>query len=191
MPPPIGYCRPVGLHRGPSRAQRRRAGRPCRRPVRLRRDCSAVITRQLRLARLTSRTPGRRRCAADARCCQRTAAPARSGTMPPSAVSCTASWSTRLVTAASGQKPHPTAPSEDVYPVADPVPRKPRPRSRCRRALMRLPVEQQIPGGRGHAGGYSIADTARMLGVAEAPSRAAAGRGPPSAASAGLSQHRE
>lgn len=100
------------------------------------------------------------------RCCQRTAAPARSGTMPPSA-----SWLHRIVVNACldrlrRAKAHPTAPLEDVYPVADRTAQV-ETAIAVQRALMRLPVEQRAAVVAVDMQGYSIADTARMLGVAE------------------------
>lgn len=100
------------------------------------------------------------------RCCQRTAAPARSGTMP--AVS---SWLHRIVVNACldrlrRAKAHPTAPLEDVYPVADRTAQV-ETAIAVQRALMRLPVEQRAAVVAVDMQGYSIADTARMLGVAE------------------------
>lgn len=100
------------------------------------------------------------------RCCQRTAAPARSGTMPPSAVGCTASWSTLAWTGCVGPKPIRPAPLEDVYPVADRTAQV-ETAIAVQRALMRLPVEQRAAVVAVDMQGYSIADTARMLGVAE------------------------
>lgn len=100
------------------------------------------------------------------RCCQRTAAPARSGTMPPSAVGCTASWSTSCLDRLRRAKAHPTAPLEDVYPVADRTAQV-ETAIAVQRALMRLPVEQRAAVVAVDMQGYSIADTARMLGVAE------------------------
>ncbi len=100
------------------------------------------------------------------RCCQRTAAPARSGN--DAAVS---SWLHRIVVNACldrlrRAKAHPTAPLEDVYPVADRTAQV-ETAIAVQRALMRLPVEQRAAVVAVDMQGYSIADTARMLGVAE------------------------
>lgn len=97
------------------------------------------------------------------RCCQRTAAPARSGTMPPSAVGCMVNACLDRLRRA---KAHPTAPLEDVYPVADRTAQV-ETAIAVQRALMRLPVEQRAAVVAVDMQGYSIADTARMLGVAE------------------------
>lgn len=63
-------------------------------------------------------------------------------------------------------KAHPTAPLEDVYPVADRTAQV-ETAIAVQRALMRLPVEQRAAVVAVDMQGYSIADTARMLGVAE------------------------
>jgi RNA polymerase sigma-70 factor (ECF subfamily) len=82
-----------------------------------------------------------------------------------------ASWLHRIVVNACLDrlrrvKAHPTTPLEDVYPVAD--------RTShidtaivVQRALMRLPVEQRAAVVAVDMQGYSIADTAQLLGVAE------------------------
>ena len=73
-------------------------------------------------------------------------------------------------------KAQPTVPLEDVYPVAD--------RTAhvddaivVQRALMRLPVEQRAAVVAVDMQGYSIADTATMLGVAEGTIKSRCSRG--------------
>lgn len=68
-------------------------------------------------------------------------------------------------------KAHPTVALEDVYPVADRTSQV-ETAILVQRALMRLPVEQRAALVAVDMQGYSVADTARLLGVAEAPSRA-------------------
>ena len=63
-------------------------------------------------------------------------------------------------------KARPTAPLEDVYPVADRTAQV-ETAIMVQRALMRLPVEQRAAVVAVDMQGYSIADTARLLGVAE------------------------
>ncbi|QNI09165.1 RNA polymerase sigma factor SigM [Mycobacterium kubicae] len=63
-------------------------------------------------------------------------------------------------------KTHPTAPLEDVYPVADQTGRV-ETAILVQRALMRLPVEQRAAVVAVDMQGYSIADTAALLGVPE------------------------
>jgi RNA polymerase sigma-70 factor (ECF subfamily) len=63
-------------------------------------------------------------------------------------------------------KPHTTIPLDDVYPVADRTSQV-ETAVAVRRALLRLPVEQRAAVVAVDMHGYSIADTARMLGVAE------------------------
>ena len=63
-------------------------------------------------------------------------------------------------------KNHPTAPLEDVYPVADRTAQV-ETAIAVHRALMRLPVEQRAAVVAVDMHGYSVADTAAMLGVAE------------------------
>jgi RNA polymerase sigma-70 factor, ECF subfamily len=63
-------------------------------------------------------------------------------------------------------KARPTAPLEDVYPVADRTAQV-ETAIVVQRALMRLPVEQRAAVVAVDMQGYSIADTARLLGVAE------------------------
>ena len=82
-----------------------------------------------------------------------------------------ASWLHRIVVNACldrlrRAKAHPTAPLQDIYPVAD--------RTAhigtailVQRALLRLPVEQRAAVVAVDMQGYSIADTARLRGVAE------------------------
>ena len=60
----------------------------------------------------------------------------------------------------------PTAPLEDVYPVADRTAQV-ETAIMVQRALLRLPVEQRAAVVAVDMQGYSIADTARLLGVAE------------------------
>jgi RNA polymerase sigma-70 factor (ECF subfamily) len=60
-------------------------------------------------------------------------------------------------------KAHPTAPLEDVYPVADHTAQV-KTAIVVHRTLMRLPVEQRVAV---DMQGYSVADTAALLGVAE------------------------
>jgi RNA polymerase sigma-70 factor (ECF subfamily) len=61
---------------------------------------------------------------------------------------------------------HPTAPLEDVYPVADRTAQV-ETAIAVQRALMRLPVEQRAAVVAVDMQGYSVADTAALLGVAE------------------------
>ena len=63
-------------------------------------------------------------------------------------------------------KAHPTTPLEDVYPVADRTGQV-ETAIIVQRALMRLPVEQRAAVVAVDMQGYSVADTARLLGVAE------------------------
>ncbi len=63
-------------------------------------------------------------------------------------------------------KAHPTAPLEDVYPVADRTAQV-ETAIVVQRALMRLPVEQRAAVVAVDMQGYSVADTAELLGVAE------------------------
>lgn len=123
--------------------------------------------RQLhRLARLTSRT---REDAEDALQDAMLSAHRGAGSFRYNAA--VASWLHRIVVNACldrlrRAKAHPTTPLEDIYPVAD--------RTGhvdmaivVQRALMRLPVEQRAAVVAVDMQGYSIADTARLLGVAE------------------------
>lgn len=100
------------------------------------------------------------------RCCQRTAG---AGSFRYDAA--VSSWLHRIVVNACldrlrRAKAHPTAPLEDVYPVADRTAQV-ETAIAVQRALMRLPVEQRAAVVAVDMQGYSIADTARMLGVAE------------------------
>lgn len=63
-------------------------------------------------------------------------------------------------------KAHPTVALEDVYPVADRTSQV-ETAILVQRALMRLPVEQRAALVAVDMQGYSVADTARLLGVAE------------------------
>lgn len=63
-------------------------------------------------------------------------------------------------------KAHPTVPLEDVYPVADRTAQV-ETAVVVQRALMRLPVEQRAAVVAVDMQGYSVADTAALLGVAE------------------------
>ncbi len=63
-------------------------------------------------------------------------------------------------------KAHPTVPLEDVYPVADRTAQV-ETTMVVQRALMRLPVEQRAAVVAVDMQGYSVADTAALLGVAE------------------------
>ena len=63
-------------------------------------------------------------------------------------------------------KAHPTSPLEDVYPVADRTVQV-ETAIVVQRALMRLPVEQRAAVVAVDMQGYSVADTAALLGVAE------------------------
>jgi len=123
--------------------------------------------RQLhRLARLTSRT---REDAEDALQDAMLSAHRGAGSFRYNAA--VASWLHRIVINACldrlrRAKAHPTTPLLDVYPVAD--------RTAhietaivVQRALMRLPVEQRAAVVAVDMQGYSIADTAQLLGVAE------------------------
>ncbi len=63
-------------------------------------------------------------------------------------------------------KAHPTVPLEDVYPVADRTAQV-ETAITVQRALMRLPVEQRAAVVAVDMQGYSVADTAALLGIAE------------------------
>lgn len=63
-------------------------------------------------------------------------------------------------------KAHPTVPLKDIYPVADRTAQVETTLA-VQRALMRLPVEQRAAIVAVDMQGYSVADTARLLGVAE------------------------
>ncbi|MDT5347579.1 MAG: polymerase sigma-70 factor, subfamily [Mycobacterium sp.] len=81
------------------------------------------------------------------------------------------SWLHRIVVNASldrlrRAKAHPTAPLQDVHPVSDRTAQV-ETAILVQRALMRLPVEQRAAVVAVDMQGYSIADTARLLGVPE------------------------
>lgn len=130
-------------------------------------SCSAVITASYtRLARLTSRTS---EDADDALQDAMLSAHRGAGSFRYDAA--VSSWLHRIVVNACldrlrRAKAHPTAPLEDVYPVADRTAQV-ETAIAVQRALMRLPVEQRAAVVAVDMQGYSIADTARMLGVAE------------------------
>ena len=73
-------------------------------------------------------------------------------------------------------KGRPTTPLEDVYPVADRTAQV-ETAIVVQQALMRLPVEQRAALVAVDMQGYSIADTARMLGVAEGTVKSRCARG--------------
>jgi RNA polymerase sigma-70 factor (ECF subfamily) len=82
-----------------------------------------------------------------------------------------ASWLHRIVVNACldrlrRAKAHPTAPLYDIYPVADRTAHI-ETAILVQRALLRLPVEQRAAVVAVDMQGYSIADTAQLLGVAE------------------------
>lgn len=123
--------------------------------------------RQLhRLARLTSRTP---EDAEDALQDAMLSAHRGAGSFRHDAA--VSSWLYRIVVNACldrlrRSKAHPTAPLDDVHPVPDRTVQV-ETAIAVQRALMRLPVEQRAAVVAVDMQGYSIADTARMLGVAE------------------------
>jgi RNA polymerase sigma-70 factor (ECF subfamily) len=123
--------------------------------------------RQLhRLARLTSRSP---EDAADALQDAMLSAHRCAGSFRHDAA--VSSWLHRIVVNACldrlrRAKAHPTAPLEDVHPVADRTAQV-ETALVVQRALMRLSVEQRAAVVAVDMQGYSIADTARLLGVAE------------------------
>lgn len=123
--------------------------------------------RQLhRLARLTSRSP---EDAADA--LQDAMLSAHRGADSFRHDAAVSSWLHRIVVNACldrlrRAKAHPTAPLEDVHPVADRTAQV-ETALVVQRALMRLSVEQRAAVVAVDMQGYSIADTARLLGVAE------------------------
>jgi RNA polymerase sigma-70 factor, ECF subfamily len=123
--------------------------------------------RQLhRLARLTTRTP---EDAEDALQDAMLSAHRGAGSFRHDAA--VGSWLHRIVVNACldrlrRAKTHPTAPLQDVYPVADRTAQV-ETAIVVQRALMRLPVEQRAAVVAVDMQGYSIADTARLLGVAE------------------------
>jgi len=73
-------------------------------------------------------------------------------------------------------KGRPTTPLEDIYPVADRTTQV-ETAIVVQQALMRLPVEQRAALVAVDMQGYSIADTARMLGVAEGTVKSRCARG--------------
>jgi RNA polymerase sigma-70 factor, ECF subfamily len=123
--------------------------------------------RQLhRLARLTTRTP---EDAEDALQDAMLSAHRGAGSFRHDAA--VGSWLHRIVVNACldrlrRTKSHPTAPLEDVHPVADRTAQV-ETAILVQRALMRLPVEQRAAVVAVDMQGYSVADTARLLGVAE------------------------
>ncbi|BBU25096.1 RNA polymerase sigma factor SigM [Mycobacterium xenopi] len=123
--------------------------------------------RQLhRLARLTTRNP---EDAADALQDAMLSAHRGAGSFRHDAA--VSSWLYRIVVNACldrlrRSKTHPTTTLDDVYPVADRTTQV-ETAIVVQRALMRLPVEQRAAVVAVDMQGYSIADTARMLGVAE------------------------
>lgn len=179
MPPPIGYCPAVGFG---GRHERSDAELLAAHVAGDRYAFDQLFRRhhrQLhRLARLTSRTS---EDADDALQDAMLSAHRGAGSFRYDAA--VSSWLHRIVVNACldrlrRAKAHPTAPLEDVYPVADRTAQV-ETAIAVQRALMRLPVEQRAAVVAVDMQGYSIADTARMLGVAEGTSRAAApGRGP-------------
>ena len=81
------------------------------------------------------------------------------------------SWLHRIVVNACldrlrRNKTHPTTALDDVYPVSDRTAQV-ETAIAVQRALMRLPIEQRAAVVAVDMHGYSVADTARMLGVAE------------------------
>ncbi|WP_207569132.1 RNA polymerase sigma factor SigM [Mycobacterium decipiens] len=123
--------------------------------------------RQLhRLARLTSRTP---EDADDALQDAMLSAHRGAGSFRYDAA--VSSWLHRIVVNACLDRLRrtnaaPTTPLEDVYPVADRTAQV-ETAIVVQRALLRLPVEQRAAVVAVDMQGYSVADTARMLGVAE------------------------
>ncbi len=123
--------------------------------------------RQLhRLARLTTRTP---EDAEDALQDAMLSAHRGAGSFRHDAA--VGSWLHRIVVNACldrlrRTKAHPTVPLADVYPVADRTAQV-ETAIVVQRALMRLPVEQRAAVVAVDMQGYSVADTAQLLGVAE------------------------
>jgi RNA polymerase sigma-70 factor (ECF subfamily) len=123
--------------------------------------------RQLhRLARLTSRSP---EDAEDALQDAMLSAHRGAGSFRHDAA--VRSWLHRIVVNASldrlrRAKAHPTTPLQDVHPVSDRTAQV-ETAILVQRALMRLPVEQRAAVVAVDMQGYSIADTARLLGVPE------------------------
>jgi RNA polymerase sigma-70 factor, ECF subfamily len=133
--------------------------------------------RQLhRLARLTTRTP---EDAEDALQDAMLSAHRSAGSFRYDAA--VHSWLHRIVVNACldrlrRAKGRPTTPLEDVYPVADRTAQV-ETAIVVQQALMRLPVEQRAALVAVDMQGYSIADTARMLGVAEGTVKSRCARG--------------
>ncbi len=73
-------------------------------------------------------------------------------------------------------KAHPTTPLEDIYPVPDRTAQV-ETAIVVQRALMRLPVEQRAALVAVDMQGYSVADTAQLLGVAEGTVKSRCARG--------------
>lgn len=123
--------------------------------------------RQLhRLARLSTRSP---EDAADALQDAMLSAHRSAGSFRQDAA--VSSWLYRIVVNACldrlrRAKAQPTIPLDDIYPVADRTSQV-ETAILVQRALMRLPVEQRAAVVAVDMQGYSIADTAKMLGVAE------------------------
>lgn len=167
MPPPIGYCPAVGFG---GRHERSDAELLAAHVAGDRYAFDQLFRRhhrQLhRLARLTSRTS---EDADDALQDAMLSAHRGAGSFRYDAA--VSSWLHRIVVNACldrlrRAKAHPAAPLEDVYPVADRTAQV-ETAIAVQRALMRLPVEQRAAVVAVDMQGYSIADTARMLGVAE------------------------
>lgn len=167
MPPPIGYCPAVGFG---GRHERSDAELLAAHVAGDRYAFDQLFRRhhrQLhRLARLTSRTS---EDADDALQDAMLSAHRGAGSFRYDAA--VSSWLHRIVVNACldrlrRAKAPPTAPLEDVYPVADRTAQV-ETAIAVQRALMRLPVEQRAAVVAVDMQGYSIADTARMLGVAE------------------------
>ena len=119
-----------------------------------------------RLARLTTRTP---EDAEDALQDAMLSAHRGAGSFRHDAA--VGSWLHRIVVNACldrlrRTKAHPTAPLEDIHPVADRTAQV-ETALVVQRALMRLPVEQRSAVTAVDMLGYSVADTAALLGVAE------------------------
>lgn len=118
------------------------------------------------LARLTTRNPDE---AADALQDAMLSAHRGAGSFRNDAA--VSSWLYRIVVNACldrlrRNKTHPTIPLDDVYPVADRTGQV-ETAIAVQRALLRLPVEQRAAVVAVDMHGYSVADTARLLGVAE------------------------
>jgi RNA polymerase sigma-70 factor, ECF subfamily len=133
--------------------------------------------RQLhRLARLTTRTP---EDAEDALQDAMMSAHRGAGSFRYDAA--VGSWLHRIVVNACldrlrRAKAHRTTPLEDVYPVPDRTAQV-ETAIVVQRALMRLPVEQRAAIVAVDMQGYSVADTARLLGVAEGTIKSRCARG--------------